>query len=173
MKAFWLTLPVLGAALCASAWADEASPTTPESAAAAAAASAAAAAAASQPLEPSVPSDIPASSLTAKIQDVSAEPAPKAPNGAPPAKFTTEAKWDTAGYNNTEIIYTIIIRSQDSRIIHCSTELHGFYLENGKKISIADRQNSSIFPGQEGKAGNWLGMDPDSGATYKVTCHPR
>ncbi|MBS0578232.1 MAG: hypothetical protein JSR36_03100 [Proteobacteria bacterium] len=174
MKALWLGLPLLGVLLGASgSRADEATSTTPEGAAAAAAASAAADAAASAPLEPSVPSDIPASSLTAKIQEVNGEPEPKTPDGVPPAKFTTEASWNTAGYNNTEIVYTIIIRSQDSRIIHCSTELHGSYLENGQKISIADRQNSSIFPGQEGKAGNWLGMDPDSGATYKVTCHPR
>ena len=90
-----------------------------------------------------------------------------------PAQFTTEAHWDTAGYNNQEIVYTILINSQDSRIIHCSTVLQGFYLENGQKVSISDRQNSTIFPGKQGKAGNWLGMDKDSGATYQVTCHAR
>jgi hypothetical protein len=107
------------------------------------------------------------------IQQMPAESAVQAPGEPAPAKFTTEAHWETAGYNNQEVVYTILINSQDSRIIHCSTELHGFYLENGQKVSISDRQNSTIFPGQQGKAGNWLGMDRDSGATYKVTCHPR
>jgi len=115
--------------------------------------------------------------LTVSMADIRQLPVdsatPAAPGGPDPAKFTTEAHWETAGYNNQEIVYTILINSQDSRIIHCSTELHGFYLENGQKVSISDRQNSTIFPGQQGKAGNWLGMDKDSGATYKVTCHPR
>jgi hypothetical protein len=107
------------------------------------------------------------------IQQISEEHATQAPGAPEPPKFTTEAHWDTAGYNNQEIVYTILITNQDSRIIHCSTLMQGFYLEKGQKVSISDRQNSTIFPGQQGKAGNWLGMDKDSGATYKVTCHPR
>ena len=109
----------------------------------------------------------------APIRQMTVEPAAQGQGGPEPAKFTTEAHWETAGYNNQEVVYTILINSQDSRIIHCSTELHGFYLEKGQKVGISDRQNSTIFPGLQGKAGNWLGMDPDSGATYKVNCHPR
>jgi hypothetical protein len=124
--------------------------------------------AASSTTPPAAPAPAPA-----PIQQITADPAAHTPGEPEPAKFTTEAHWETAGYNNTEVVYTILINSQDSRIIHCTTELHGFYLENGQKISISDRQNSTIFPGRQGKAGNWLGMDPNSGATYTVTCHPR
>ncbi len=161
MKALWLTSSLLCAFLCLTVsmadddrtpQADAPGTRTPVSSAPAAA-------------TPSAPGAAPIRPMTV---DSTAPP-----GGPEPAKFTTEAHWETAGYNNQEIVYTILINSQDSRIIHCSTELHGFYLENGQKVSISDRQNSTIFPGQQGKAGNWLGMDRDSGATYQVTCHPR
>jgi hypothetical protein len=89
-----------------------------------------------------------------------------------PALFTSEEKWALAGYNNDEVIYTIIITSHDSRIIRCNTELQGFYYENGKKVGISDRQGSTVFPAQSAQAGNWIGMDQKSGSTYSVKCHP-
>jgi hypothetical protein len=89
-----------------------------------------------------------------------------------PARFAAEAKWEVAGYNDQEIVYTILITNQDTRIIHCSAELHGYYFENGEKRSIADRQGTTVFPGKQVTVGHWLGMDPNSGATYKVTCRP-
>jgi hypothetical protein len=89
-----------------------------------------------------------------------------------PALFTSEEKWALAGYNNNEVIYTIIITNHDSRIIRCNTELQGFYYENGKKVGISDRQSSTVFPAQNAQAGNWIGMDQKSGSTYSVKCHP-
>jgi hypothetical protein len=93
-------------------------------------------------------------------------------DGKPPARFTTEAKWDTAGYNNDEIVYTIIVTSHDSRVIRCITSLQGSYYENGQKQSVSDRQLSTVFPDQQAQVGNWMGMDQQSGATYSVRCHP-
>ena len=92
--------------------------------------------------------------------------------GKPPARFTTEAKWETAGYNNDEIVYTIIVTSHDSRVIRCTTSLQGSYYENGQKQSVSDRQLSTVFPDQQAQVGNWMGMDQQSGATYSVHCHP-
>jgi len=87
------------------------------------------------------------------------------------AKYSTDAKWEIAGYNNEEIIYTILVTNQDSRIIHCNALLKGFYFENGEKHSISDRQGSTIFPGRQVAVGHWMGMDQSSGATYEVQCH--
>jgi len=100
-----------------------------------------------------------------------AEPgASNAAGAAPPASFTSEAKWELAGYNNDEVIYTILVTSHDSRIIRCTTELSGSYFENGKKQSVSDRQLSTVFPDQQVQVGNWMGMDQQSGATYSVRC---
>lgn len=93
-------------------------------------------------------------------------------DGKPPARYSTEAKWDTAGYNNDEIVYTIVVTSHDSRIIRCTTSLQGSYYENGQKQSVSDRQLSTVFPDQQVQVGNWMGMDQQSGATYSVRCHP-
>ena len=93
-------------------------------------------------------------------------------DGKAPARFTTEAKWETAGYNNDEIVYTIIVTSHDSRVIRCITSLQGSYYENGQKQSVSDRQLSTVFPDQQAQVGNWMGMDQQSGATYSVHCHP-
>jgi len=82
----------------------------------------------------------------------------------------TDAQWKIAGYNNEEIIYTILVTSHDSRIIRCNTELKGSYYENGQKLSVADRQISTVFPDQQVQVGNWMGMDEKSGATYSVKC---
>lgn len=85
-------------------------------------------------------------------------------------KYSVDASWVIAGYNDDEVIYSIIITNQDERIIRCSTLLSGYYLDNGAKHSIADRQGVTIFPGKQSSAGRWVGMDQASGATYKVTC---
>src|SRR5262249_46795826 len=89
-----------------------------------------------------------------------------------PVDFTSEGTWDVAGYNNDEIIYTIFITNRDSKIIRCTTELKGFYFENGEKHDVSDRQSTTVFPQQRAQAGNWQGMDKSSGATYSVKCHP-
>jgi hypothetical protein len=94
-------------------------------------------------------------------------------SGAPePAKFDANAEWQIAGYNNEEIIYTILVTNEDSRIIRCNAALQGFYIENGKKVGISDRQSSTIFPGKKASVGHWMGMDQKSGATYSVKCRP-
>jgi hypothetical protein len=98
--------------------------------------------------------------------------APSSEGGVDAPRFATEAKWAVAGYNNEEIVYTILITNRDTRILRCTTLLQGSYYENGKKLSISDRQSSTVFPDQQVQAGNWLGMDEKSGATYSVKCRP-
>jgi hypothetical protein len=93
-------------------------------------------------------------------------------DGDHPAQFTSDGKWDLAGYNNDEVIYTIFIESHDSRILRCVIQLSGFYYEDGQKHSVSDRQSDTVFPQQRVQAGNWQGMDKDSGAVYSVKCHP-
>jgi hypothetical protein len=88
------------------------------------------------------------------------------------SKFTSEAKWELAGYNNDEVVYTVFVTSQDSRIIRCTTQVKGFYFENGTKLTIADRQITTVFPNQPTRVGYWMDMDQPSGATYSVKCHP-
>jgi hypothetical protein len=98
---------------------------------------------------------------------------PNSTGGAEAAHYSTEAKWALAGYNNDEVIYTIIVTNQDARILRCVTELKGYYFdEKGQKQSISDRQSSTVFPEQQAQVGNWMGMDEKSGATYSVRCHP-
>lgn len=104
---------------------------------------------------------------------------PSTPSGAiastsatQPAQFASEAKWDLAGYNNDEVIYSIFITSQDPRIIRCTAVLNGFFYENGEKHSVSDRQSTTVFPQQRVQAGNWQGMDKQSGVNYSVKCHP-
>ena len=84
--------------------------------------------------------------------------------------YSVDASWVIAGYNDDEVIYSIIITNQDPRIIRCSTLLSGSYLENGTRHSVSDRQGVTIFPGKLSSAGRWVGMDQTAGATYKVTC---
>jgi len=97
---------------------------------------------------------------------------PQPAEGDHPAQFSSEGKWDLAGYNNDEVIYTIFIESHDPRILRCVIQLSGFYYENGEKHTVIDRQSDTVFPSQRVQAGNWQGMDKDSGATYSVKCHP-
>jgi hypothetical protein len=87
-------------------------------------------------------------------------------------KFQSEAKWVLAGYNSDEIVYTVFVTNQDSRIIRCTTEVKGFYFENGTKLSIQDRQITTVFPNQPTRVGYWMDMDQQSGASYSVKCHP-
>jgi hypothetical protein len=96
------------------------------------------------------------------------DPAAPSPDGP---KFTSEAKWELAGYNNDEVVYTVFVTSQDTRIIRCTTEVKGFYFENGTKLSISDRQITTVFPNQPTRVGYWMDMDQQSGATYSVKCH--
>jgi hypothetical protein len=84
--------------------------------------------------------------------------------------YSVDASWVIAGYNDEEVIYSIIITNQDLRIIRCGTLLSGYYLDNGTRHSVSDRQGVTIFPGKQSSAGRWVGMDQASGATYKVTC---
>ncbi len=87
-------------------------------------------------------------------------------------KFVAEAKWLLAGYNNNEVIYTVVVTSQDARIIRCVTDVSGTYIDNGKKLTISDRQTTTVFPNQPTQVGNWMDLDRDSGATYAVKCRP-
>jgi len=103
-------------------------------------------------------------------QPADASPPATAPAGAP--SFTTQAKWERAGYNDDEIVYTILITSQDSRILRCTTHMQGYYFSDGKKTAITDQQLSTVFPAQQVSAGIWLDMDEASGATYEVKCKP-
>jgi hypothetical protein len=97
--------------------------------------------------------------------------APTSPTPGDP-KFASEAKWVLAGYNSDEIVYTVFVTNEDPRIIRCTTEVKGFYFENGTKLSISDRQITTVFPNQPTRVGYWMDMDQQSGATYSVKCHP-
>ena len=97
--------------------------------------------------------------------------APTSPTPRDP-KFASEAKWVLAGYNSDEIVYTVFVTNEDPRIIRCTTEVKGFYFENGAKLSISDRQITTVFPNQPTRVGYWMDMDQQSGATYSVKCHP-
>jgi len=112
----------------------------------------------------------------ASMQTASPPVSSAAPETAPAIaaepKFTSEARWETAGYNNDEIVYTILITSQDSRILRCNTRMQGYYLNAGTKTSIADQQISTVFPNQQVQAGIWLDMDQSSGSSYQVKCRP-
>jgi hypothetical protein len=101
-----------------------------------------------------------------------AQPATRVAAGTDQPKFTSEAKWILAGYNNNEIVYTIIVTNRDSRIIRCTTDMQGFYFDNGTKETISDRQVTTILPDQPTQVGNWMDMDEKSGATYQVQCKP-
>ena len=87
-------------------------------------------------------------------------------------KFTSEAKWLLAGYNNNEVVYTIFITNLDSRILRCTTQMQGSYIEDGNKLPISDRQVTTILPNQPTQVGTWMDMDEKSGATYTVKCQP-
>jgi hypothetical protein len=96
----------------------------------------------------------------------------QAPSAGDAPKFVSEAKWILAGYNNNEVVYTIFVTNQDTRILRCTTEVKGFYFENNEKLSISDRQVTTVFPNQPTQVGYWMDMDEPSGATYSVKCRP-
>jgi hypothetical protein len=102
----------------------------------------------------------------------SASASPAAADSTEPVKFSSEAKWLTAGYNNNEIVYTVEVTNQDSRILRCTTEVKGFFFEQGKKLDISDRQMTTVFPNQPTRVGTWMDMDQPSGASYSVKCKP-
>jgi hypothetical protein len=117
-----------------------------------------------------VPAAASAPSPVVKPSIMASAPADNPSDKAEAARFATDAKWDLAGYNNDEVVYTILVTSHDTRIIRCTTQLSGSYFENGKKVDISDRQSSTVFPDQQVQVGNWMGMDQKSGATYSVKC---
>jgi hypothetical protein len=101
-----------------------------------------------------------------------AETSPDKDASAPGApKFITEDKWLLAGYNNNEVVYQVFVTNQDTRIIRCTTDIKGWYFDDGKKLSITDRQITTALPNQLTQVGNWMDLDQASGATYTVKCH--
>jgi hypothetical protein len=111
---------------------------------------------------------VPASAASA----ASPSPSSAAADSSEPVKFSSQAKWLTAGYNNNEIVYTVEVTNQDSRILRCTTEVKGFFFEQGKKLDISDRQMTTVFPNQPTRVGTWMDMDQPSGASYSVKCKP-
>lgn len=97
--------------------------------------------------------------------------ADKAVPAADMPSFVSEAKWGLAGYNNNEVYYTVFVTNQDKRILRCTTQIQGMYVNNGEKASITDRQITTVFPDQPTQVGIWMDMDESSGATYSVKCH--
>jgi hypothetical protein len=130
-----------------------------------------------QTAPPPRPRAVPVGSAQAQAADESAARAAdeasarKAPEGVP-AKFTASDRWIIAGYNNNEIVYTIIVANDDTRILHCTALMQGWYLDHGKRLPISDRQSATVFPNQPAELGNWMDMDQPSGATYSVKCRP-
>ena len=97
--------------------------------------------------------------------------ADKAVPAADMPSFVSEAKWGLAGYNNNEVYYTVFVTNQDKRILRCTTQIQGMYVNNGEKASITDRQITTVFPDQPTQVGIWMDMDESSGASYSVKCH--
>ena len=94
------------------------------------------------------------------------------PDGKPVPNYASEDRWEHTGYNLDEIVYTVFITNQDSRILRCRTEVHGVYVDDktGKKGEISDLQITTVFPNKQQQAGIWSGLDEQSGARYSVTC---
>lgn len=101
-------------------------------------------------------------------QSPAAEYKTAASPGAP--KFVSEAKWAVAGYNNNEIVYQVFVTNRDTRVIRCMTEVKGFYIEEGIKKVITDRQVTTVMPNEPTQVGTWMDMDQSSGAEYRVQC---
>lgn len=175
----WLGVLVCWAAVGA---AEDDAPAPPAPASSPAALAAGPAPAAATPAHPSRPRGVAPGAAAQAGADATAagagHPPPAAsgtatPSGtAAPVMFVAEEKWGMAGYNNNEPVYTILVTSRDERIMRCTADLKGTYIENGAKLSIADRQTATIFPNQQVQIGNWAGMDQQSGATYSVKCRP-
>jgi hypothetical protein len=114
---------------------------------------------------------MPAASSSGPIPIRRIEDTGQTAGGPDEPQYSVDASWVIAGYNDDEVIYSIIITNQDQRIIRCNTLLSGSYVEKGTRHSVSDRQGVTIFPGKQSSAGRWVGMDQTAGATYKVTCH--
>jgi hypothetical protein len=93
-------------------------------------------------------------------------------SGTNAVRYLTDAKWQIAGYNDNEVVFTIFVTNQDARIIRCTTQIHGSFFENGQKLPIDDRAVTTAFPDQQVQVGNWIGMDQASGASYSIKCRP-
>jgi hypothetical protein len=115
-----------------------------------------------QPAPRQAAADVPSGAPISRTDSGSDAADSAAAAGTNPARFAT----------NEEIIYTILVTNQDSRIIRCTTQIKGAYFDNGQKLSIEDRQVSTVFPSERTQIGNWMGMDQASGATYSVKCKP-
>jgi hypothetical protein len=106
----------------------------------------------------------------AKSPAIVAPGSPPRASAAGGPQYLSEDRWEHAGYNQDEIVYTVFITNHDPNILRCRTEVHGYYFNNGTKGEISDVQTSTVFPDKQVQAGIWSGMDEPSGATYKVTC---
>ena len=113
-----------------------------------------------------------AAQATASAGVSTADATPAKESAAASVKYSTRDQWSLAGYNNNEVVYTIIVTNEDTRILHCTTLMSGWYIENGRKLSISDRQSTTVFPDQPTQVGNWMDMDQASGTTYSVKCRP-
>jgi len=106
--------------------------------------------------------------------NAAAQAKPASGDDAAPVKFSSSDQWMLAGYNDEEVIYTIIVSNDDTRVIRCTTLMQGWYYEKGKekgqKLPISDRQSTTLFPNKPARVGNWMDMDKASGATYSVKC---
>ena len=110
----------------------------------------------------------PAPPRTAVTAPVAGMPARVSDPSGP--QFASQDRWEHAGYNQDEIVYTVFITNHEPNILRCRTEIHGFYFNNGQKGEISDVQVSTVFPDKQVQAGIWSGLDEASGATYKVSC---
>ena len=109
------------------------------------------------------------STIAAATAPTAAATSPSAPTPST-TQFASQDRWEHAGYNQDEIVYTVFITSHEPNILRCRTEIHGFYFNNGQKGEISDVQVSTVFPDKQVQAGIWSGLDEASGATYKVSC---
>ena len=108
---------------------------------------------------------LPRTAVTAPVAEMPARASD--PSGP---QFASQDRWEHAGYNQDEIVYTVFITNHEPNILRCRTEIHGFYFNNGQKGEISDVQVSTVFPDKQVQAGIWSGLDEASGATYKVSC---
>ena len=116
--------------------------------------------------EPDDPAPVPPrATVTAPVAGTSARTSD--PSGP---QFASQDRWEHAGYNQDEIVYTVFIMNHEPNILRCRTEIHGFYFNNGQKGEISDVQVGTVFPDKQVQAGIWSGLDEASAATYKVSC---
>ncbi|HEX4676175.1 MAG TPA: hypothetical protein VH209_12650 [Steroidobacteraceae bacterium] len=123
------------------------------------------------PVAPAAPAAPAAPLASAPGAAGSTTTAATSPSTAPStSQFASQDRWEHAGYNQDEIVYTVFITNHEPNILRCRTEIHGFYFNNGQKGEISDVQVSTVFPDKQVQAGIWSGLDEAAGATYKVSC---